>query len=88
MFFLKRTILILSVAALSATAVQLAAQDQQQQGYGFLLVHRTTTSKPEKPAQDGRSAAPVLLSICLIVSHADAVCKAIRNATGDTLAPS
>ena len=63
-------------------------QDQQQQGYGFLLVHRTTTSKPEKPAQDGRSAAPVLLSICLIVSHADAVCKAIRNATGDTLAPS
>ena len=32
MFSLKRTILILSVAMLSATAVQLAAQNQQRQG--------------------------------------------------------
>ena len=32
MFSLKHTLLVLSALALSATAVELAAQDQQQQG--------------------------------------------------------
>ena len=45
MFSLKRTLLVLSVVALSATAVQLAAQDQQQQ-------------RPRRQRQQGENAQP------------------------------